>query len=61
MLIAFAFCSSNGTYLNWERLNKNSSEIKVHHGDIISFASPPQHGSIILDTPQLIVDIIQLD
>ncbi|KAK4847729.1 hypothetical protein QYF36_005152 [Acer negundo] len=35
--------SSNGTYLNWERLNKNSSEIKVHHGDIISFASPPQH------------------
>ncbi|KAK2650521.1 hypothetical protein Ddye_018010 [Dipteronia dyeriana] len=35
--------STNGTYLNWEKLNKNSSEIKVHHGDIISFVSPPQH------------------
>ncbi|KAL5863652.1 hypothetical protein ACOSQ3_001166 [Xanthoceras sorbifolium] len=35
--------STNGTYLNWERLKKNSSEVKVHHGDIVSFAAPPQH------------------
>ncbi|KAJ4727100.1 SMAD/FHA domain-containing protein, putative isoform 1 [Melia azedarach] len=35
--------STNGTYLNWERLKKNSSEVKVQHGDIISFAAPPQH------------------
>ncbi|KAJ0803317.1 putative transcription factor interactor and regulator FHA-SMAD family [Helianthus annuus] len=34
---------TNGTYLNWEKLNKNSPESKLHHGDIISFAAPPQH------------------
>ncbi|XP_024996804.1 myosin-11 isoform X3 [Cynara cardunculus var. scolymus] len=35
--------STNGTFLNWEKLNKNSPESKLHHGDIISFAAPPQH------------------
>ncbi|GKB37025.1 myosin-11 isoform X2 [Tanacetum coccineum] len=35
--------STNGTYLNWEKLNKKSPESKLHHGDIISFAAPPQH------------------
>ncbi|XP_031269676.1 myosin heavy chain, non-muscle isoform X2 [Pistacia vera] len=35
--------STNGTYLNWNRLKKNISEVKVHHGDIISFAAPPHH------------------
>ncbi|XP_030929832.1 myosin-6 isoform X1 [Quercus lobata] len=35
--------STNGTYLNWEKLRKNSAEAKVGHGDIISFAAPPQH------------------
>ncbi|KAK8570463.1 hypothetical protein V6N13_003141 [Hibiscus sabdariffa] len=35
--------STNGTYLNWKRLKKNSPELKVQHGDIISFSAPPQH------------------
>ncbi|KAI3693299.1 hypothetical protein L6452_33133 [Arctium lappa] len=35
--------STNGTFLNWEKLNKKSPESKLHHGDIISFAAPPQH------------------
>ncbi|KAK8509583.1 hypothetical protein V6N12_001671 [Hibiscus sabdariffa] len=35
--------STNGTFLNWERLKKNSPELKVQHGDIISFSGPPQH------------------
>ncbi|XVE73992.1 hypothetical protein DITRI_Ditri11bG0163200 [Diplodiscus trichospermus] len=35
--------STNGTYLNWERLRKNSPEMKIQHGDIISFSAPPQH------------------
>ncbi|KAL2477940.1 SMAD/FHA domain-containing protein [Forsythia ovata] len=35
--------STNGTYLNWEKLNKSSSEAKLHHGDIISIAFTPQH------------------
>ncbi|KAK8693448.1 hypothetical protein V6N13_071032 [Hibiscus sabdariffa] len=35
--------STNGTYLNWERLRKNNPELKMQHGDIISFAAPPQH------------------
>ncbi|KAJ8756339.1 hypothetical protein K2173_025151 [Erythroxylum novogranatense] len=35
--------STNGTYLNWKKLGKNSPEIKIRHGDIISFAAPPQH------------------
>ncbi|CBI38869.3 unnamed protein product, partial [Vitis vinifera] len=35
--------STNGTYLNWEKLKKNSPESMLHHGDIISFAAPPDH------------------
>ncbi|XLR62324.1 hypothetical protein S83_012996 [Arachis hypogaea] len=35
--------STNGTYLNWEKLKKNGPAVKVCHGDIISFAAPPQH------------------
>lgn len=35
--------STNGTYLNWEKLKKNTIETKICHGDIISFAAPPQH------------------
>ncbi|GLT51903.1 hypothetical protein SLA2020_252770 [Shorea laevis] len=35
--------STNGTYLNWEKLKKNSPEMKIQHGDIISFSAPPQH------------------
>nr|GEV14842.1 myosin-11 isoform X2 [Tanacetum cinerariifolium] len=35
--------STNGTYHNWVKLNKNSPELKLYHGDIISFAAPPQH------------------
>ncbi|TVU48532.1 hypothetical protein EJB05_08171, partial [Eragrostis curvula] len=33
--------SSNGTYLNWRKLKKNSSPAKLNHGDIISFTTPP--------------------
>ncbi|KAL0425875.1 UNVERIFIED_CONTAM: hypothetical protein Sradi_1122300 [Sesamum radiatum] len=35
--------STNGTYLNWEKLNKSSSGAKLRHGDIISIAFVPQH------------------
>ncbi|KAF8412357.1 hypothetical protein HHK36_000320 [Tetracentron sinense] len=35
--------STNGTYLNWERLKRNSSEAELQHGDIISLAAPPHH------------------
>ncbi|XP_043716476.1 myosin-11 isoform X2 [Telopea speciosissima] len=35
--------STNGTFVNWERLKKNSTEVRLQHGDIISFAAPPQH------------------
>ncbi|KAL2330441.1 hypothetical protein Fmac_018022 [Flemingia macrophylla] len=35
--------STNGTYLNWEKLKKHGAALKVCHGDIISFAAPPQH------------------
>jgi hypothetical protein len=41
-----AFFSTNGTYLNWEKLKKNGAAVKVCHGDIISFAAPPQHGNM---------------
>ncbi|XP_019431488.1 PREDICTED: myosin-11-like isoform X3 [Lupinus angustifolius] len=43
MAIFLKDTSTNGTYLNWERLKKNSAAVKVCHGDIISFAAPPQH------------------
>ncbi|KAM5554939.1 hypothetical protein ABKV19_023054 [Rosa sericea] len=36
--------STNGTYLNWEKLTKVGPEVEVRHGDIISLAAPPQHG-----------------
>ncbi|XP_047949755.1 golgin subfamily B member 1-like isoform X2 [Salvia hispanica] len=35
--------STNGTYLNSERLNKNTFEAKLRHGDIISIAFAPHH------------------
>ncbi|KAH1073633.1 hypothetical protein J1N35_025961 [Gossypium stocksii] len=35
--------SVNETFFNWERLRKNSPELKVQHGDIISFNAPPHH------------------
>ncbi|XVF22688.1 hypothetical protein REPUB_Repub12eG0192600 [Reevesia pubescens] len=35
--------STNGTFLNWERLRKNSPELKIQHGDIISFSAPPEY------------------
>ncbi|XP_062090537.1 uncharacterized protein LOC133796865 isoform X2 [Humulus lupulus] len=35
--------STNGTYINWNKLQKKGPEAEVHHGDIISFAAPPQH------------------
>ncbi|KAF5175442.1 SMAD/FHA domain-containing protein [Thalictrum thalictroides] len=35
--------STNGTYLNWEKLNKNGSGTIIKHGDIVSFATVPQH------------------
>ncbi|KAL5571986.1 hypothetical protein UlMin_021583 [Ulmus minor] len=35
--------STNGTYLNWKKLKKDSPEAEVRHGDIISLAAPPQH------------------
>ncbi|XP_076919701.1 uncharacterized protein LOC143580611 [Bidens hawaiensis] len=45
--------STNGTYLDWEKLNKNSPESKLHHGDIISFAAPPQHDEFGSETKRL--------
>ncbi|XP_073061474.1 uncharacterized protein [Primulina eburnea] len=35
--------SMNGTYLNWEKLNKSGSQMKLRHGDIISIAVAPHH------------------
>lgn len=35
--------STNGTFLNWERVKKKGPEVRVQHGDIISFAAPPDH------------------
>ncbi|KAF8052006.1 hypothetical protein N665_1631s0005 [Sinapis alba] len=35
--------STNGTFLNWERVKKKGPEVRVQHGDIISFAAPPEH------------------
>ncbi|KAL6847636.1 hypothetical protein ACP4OV_022662 [Aristida adscensionis] len=33
--------SSNGTYINWRKLKKNSPPAKLSHGDIISLTTPP--------------------
>ncbi|XP_077235579.1 SMAD/FHA domain-containing protein isoform X2 [Tasmannia lanceolata] len=39
--------STNGTYLNWEKLKKKSPEAQIQHGDIISFVAQPHHESAI--------------
>lgn len=39
--------STNGTYLNWKKLTKDSPEAEVRHGDIVSLAAPPSHGNDI--------------
>ncbi|KAL5727961.1 hypothetical protein ACHQM5_001098 [Ranunculus cassubicifolius] len=36
--------STNGTYLNWEKLKKNVSGAKLQHGDIVSLAAAPHSG-----------------
>ncbi|XP_020094075.1 trichohyalin isoform X2 [Ananas comosus] len=33
--------STNGTYLNWTKLRKDSPQARLHHGDIISFVAAP--------------------
>ncbi|KAK4803696.1 hypothetical protein SAY86_003513 [Trapa natans] len=33
--------SSNGTFINWSKLGKNSIEVEIHHGDVLSFVAPP--------------------
>lgn len=37
--------STNGTFINWKKLKRGSArfEAMVRHGDIVSFAAPPQH------------------
>ncbi|XP_058102448.1 uncharacterized protein LOC131246384 isoform X2 [Magnolia sinica] len=35
--------STNGTFLNWEKLKKQSPEAQVQHGDIISFVAAPHN------------------
>ncbi|XP_073022069.1 uncharacterized protein [Primulina eburnea] len=35
--------STNGTYINWEKLNKSGPEVELRHGDIISIAVAPHH------------------
>ncbi|KAK9147593.1 hypothetical protein Scep_006350 [Stephania cephalantha] len=39
--------STNGSYINWEKLNKDSPEAMLQHGDIVSFAAAPQHGKFV--------------
>ena len=52
------FCSTNGTYLNSERLNKNTFEAKLRHGDIISIAFAPHHGRVDGNTISIICTLI---
>ncbi|KAF7062085.1 hypothetical protein CFC21_068724 [Triticum aestivum] len=35
--------STNGTYVNWNKVTKRSPPTKLNHGDIISFTQPPHH------------------
>ncbi|KAK9103535.1 hypothetical protein Sjap_020789 [Stephania japonica] len=39
--------STNGSYINWEKLSKDSPEAMLQHGDIVSFAAAPQHGNFL--------------
>ncbi|KAJ3690418.1 hypothetical protein LUZ61_019582 [Rhynchospora tenuis] len=37
--------STNGTYLNWNRLDKNMPASRLRHGDILAFVTPPHDGN----------------
>ncbi|KAL6589686.1 hypothetical protein ACP70R_050260 [Stipagrostis hirtigluma subsp. patula] len=39
--VFFKDTSSNGSFINWKKLKKNSPPAKLNHGDIISFTTPP--------------------
>jgi pSer/pThr/pTyr-binding forkhead associated (FHA) protein len=36
--------SSNGTFVNLIKLQRNGEEHQLQHGDIISLVGPPEHG-----------------
>lgn len=36
--------SSNGTFVNLIKLQRNGEEHQLRHGDIISLVGPPEHG-----------------
>ncbi|KAM7261003.1 hypothetical protein ACFE04_026478 [Oxalis oulophora] len=35
--------STNGTFLNFEKCKKTDPEVRIQHGDIVSFAAPPHN------------------
>lgn len=47
-LIFLNFCSTNGTFLNWEKVTKHVPEVRMQHGDIVSFIAPPHRGKLYL-------------
>jgi hypothetical protein len=40
-------CSSNGTFVNQQKLLRSGLEVELWHGDIVSLGGPPEHGEAL--------------
>jgi pSer/pThr/pTyr-binding forkhead associated (FHA) protein len=44
---SFLSYSSNGTFVNQQKLQRNGVEVEVQHGDIVSLVGPLEHGEFL--------------
>jgi hypothetical protein len=44
---SFLSYSSNETFVNQQKFQKNGAEVELQHGDIVSLVGPPKHGEYL--------------
>ncbi|KAH9553045.1 hypothetical protein CY35_09G099300 [Sphagnum magellanicum] len=46
VMICIKDSSSNGTFVNNQKLQRNGAEVELQHGDIVSLVGPPEHEDV---------------
>jgi hypothetical protein len=54
VMICIKDSSSNGTFVNQQKLQRNGVEVELQHGDIVSLVGPPEHGESLHLTMHLL-------
>jgi hypothetical protein len=54
VMICIKDSSSNGTFVNNQKLQRNGAEVELQHGDIVSLVGPPEHGESLHLTMHLL-------